>query len=254
MPLEETEVIPYAKTNTASIEVFACTELLESILSQLYIPDLLRAERVCRRWRDCFRGSPRLLRFAFLGFVPETGDLSRYVHSNFAPWQGPLSLEDHAVAKTSGRGGRFPQASPEDSPGKMLAVCFNPVFPSVESVIRLRTDQFRTPLETNQSWFDMYLTQPPTTCVHVTLFYAFNKKSYRKFLFHVMPRTHKTTATFNLILKKANGIRARDVLTELRKSTLHGSGPSDWQRIDIHVPGVRREVESWNLAGAIKRD
>ena len=254
MTLERTKVGSCAESKTALTEVFACVELLESILLQLDIPDLLRAERVCKRWRDVFRGSPRLLRSAFLGFVPETGDISRYVYSNFAPWQGPTSLPHPTLTKPSQREGSSPLASTDNDPGTKLAVSFNPIFPSLENVVRLRTDQFRTPLESNQSWFDMYLTQPPTNCVHVTLYYTSIQRSYRKILFHVSRRTHKTTATFNLILKRTNGVRARDVLTELRKSTLHGGGPNDWQRIDIIIPGVNREVRSINLPGVFKRD
>ncbi|EME85789.1 uncharacterized protein MYCFIDRAFT_171666 [Pseudocercospora fijiensis CIRAD86] len=237
MSIEDPKSDSCAKSNSASTEVFACVELLEAILLQLLIPDLLRAERVCKRWRRVFRASPRLLRFAFLGFVPETGHLSRYVYSNFAPWQGPISLPHPIHPNPSAIEGSTSLATTENATGTKLAVCFNPIFPSIHSVIRLRPDQFRTSLETCQSWFDMYLTQPPTNCVHVTLYYTSTRKSYRKILFNVSRRTHKTNATFNLILKRAHGIRARDILTELRNSTLHSGGPDDWQRIDIYIPG-----------------
>jgi hypothetical protein len=74
-------------------QVFAATELLESILAQLPPRDLLLAQRVCRRWRDTIVGSIALQQRLF--FCPITdGTVKPYFNSLlqaiFPPW---FSLE-----------------------------------------------------------------------------------------------------------------------------------------------------------------
>ncbi|KXT05894.1 hypothetical protein AC578_394 [Pseudocercospora eumusae] len=226
----------------ASSKVFGSVELLESILLHMDMLELLRVQRVCRHWRDVLQRSPQLQRRTFLGFVPRTGDLSKFVYSNFVAMEGSVTLPGPSPAEPLICGApRITSARNMLDPTKKRAVHFNPVFPSLDNVIRLSTAQFRTPLESRQSWFDMFLTRPPTSCVHITLYYTFNRTYCRKILFHVSRRAHKTTATYNLVLKRAEGIRARDVLTELKKTALQGADSNDWQRIDIQIPGVARD-------------
>lgn len=239
----------------ASSKVFGTVELLESILLHLDMLELLRAQKVCKHWRDVLRKSPELQRRTFRGFVPQTGDLSKFVHNNIVQMEGPIPLPDPAmVLRAAKRQLGLAIDATKDSDRSELTALFNPVFASVGNVIRLKTAQFRTPVETHQSWLDMYLTQPPTSCVHITLYYTSTQTYYRKILFRVSRRTHKTTATYNIVLKRAEGIRARDVLTELTKTVLHGGDSNDWQRIDIQVPGVVRDDIQINIPRLFIRD
>ncbi|KAF2687494.1 hypothetical protein K458DRAFT_485662 [Lentithecium fluviatile CBS 122367] len=52
--------------------VFAVTKLLEQILSNLNVREIVRAQKVCKLWLECFNGSLKLKQQCFLAAVPET--------------------------------------------------------------------------------------------------------------------------------------------------------------------------------------
>ena len=201
-------------------------ELLESILQYLPMQDLLLDQRVSRYWRDIIQSSPQLRRQTFLGFVSAghvtDNELSRFVCNNKTPVA--------SICESSASSDSSSLSSSQTSNSSM--VHFNPVFPSQGDIIRTRTSQFREKPESNKSWLEMYLTQPPCRFAEATVYYTKSKG------FMVWDRRSSDTEVCTVQIVRPCGVRARDVLETVRQ--LPVGKAKKWQRIDIRVPGVER--------------
>ncbi|KAF2165124.1 hypothetical protein M409DRAFT_24512 [Zasmidium cellare ATCC 36951] len=216
-------------------------ELLGYILEHLSMKDLLLDQRVCRQWRQVIKQSPHLQRLMFLGFVPSTRlsptELSRFVHDNKHA-SGPSTEKQKSQASLNEKEHLDEDQDAVDNPAKSPSgpvVSFNPVFPSEGEVIRMRTMQFRAKLSSAESWLNMYLTQMPCSHVEATVYWKRSSASG----FRIFGRkTSDDTATCLVNVEKANGVRARDVLSAARDCQV--CDIKKWQRIDIRVPGIVR--------------
>lgn len=235
-----------SSSHMACYQAFAAVELLESILLPLDMRELLRIQRVSRRWQAVIQQSPSLQRKMFLGLVPQTGDLSRFVYDNSHPQADSAATAPHLMTKgVPGREifsirnpstaslGVLPEASGEDE-AESKQLNFNPVFPSEDQTIRMQTSQFRVKSDARESWLDMYLTQMPCNEAHVGLYFIRKREWTSRF---GLVRRSDEPVVLQISIRRHEGVRARDVLETLRSSC----GAEDvrrWQRIDIRIPGV----------------
>jgi hypothetical protein len=117
-------------------------------------------------------------------------------------------------------------------------VLFNPIFPSEENTIRFLTSQFQEKESSKASWLDMYLTQPPCTYVHVTVYYT---KQLRRSMMTGWRIKSSGTGIYLVEVRREGGVRARDVLEDARRCT-PAKDVVQWHRIDMFVPGVVKKV------------
>ena len=234
---------PASSFYMACHQAFAAVELLETVLLNLEMRELLRIQRVSRHWQALIQTSPSLQRKMFLGFVPQTGDLSRFVYDNSHPPADSATTAPHLIVKgVPGRDifsitnpstaslGVLPEAP--DEPLKQ--VVFNSVFPSEGQTIRMQTSQFRVKSDARESWLDMYLTQMPCNEAHVGLYFIRKREWTSRF---GLVRRSDEPVVLQVSVRREEGVKARDVLETLRSSC----GAEDvrrWQRIDIRIPGV----------------
>ncbi|KAI5367910.1 Putative F-box-like domain superfamily protein [Septoria linicola] len=233
---------PLPATQLACEQVFAAVELLEGVLLHLDMRDLLRVQRVSMHWQAVIKTSPTLQRKQFLGFVPKSGNLSRFVYDNHRDPNAAACI----TARMSGKGftmGGIPESPstaslgvlPEVPGEEQIPVQFNPVFPCDGQTIRMQTSQFRTKPDAIESWLDMYVTQMPCSDVHVGLYYV--RKREWKSRFGLIRRSDEPVIVY-VPVHSQTGVRARDVLEALAGAC--SEDPRRWQRIDIRVPWTTR--------------
>ncbi|QIW94924.1 hypothetical protein AMS68_000442 [Peltaster fructicola] len=199
------------KTSAVLNAAWYTTELLENILSHLDGKDLLTARGVCSKWQQTLDGSPSLQRQLYLRAATNirkwcydegTDALRPYIEAE-EDIHGDAWARRQGVCKPVVINPAFLRRDPDCESGK---VPVRARFAEAKRLTFVRRPQLRTKKRTILN--KMFLTQPPTTEVHIQLACA-PYDAMRLWY-------HPASTARRIIVKRRRGVRWSDIEDGIR--------------------------------------